>query len=305
MSLSTSSSTRIVTYRSNLKSEISDFLDDLGLKCAHTADAVVEIVVALSKYEEEGRELFPDVYLCVDRKLMDQVLGSSDFIELGRGPLCDDTAKLALKRCAPLCGPTWSIYLEKGATDIAYGMFAMPATPFALEPAELLIDSPLEENPTVLVRHLAKNLVGLSANNGRSAHFHFSARRADAPVDGDSIWTFVKAAVASVPDDVRADTERILLKSLRRSLRFCHGTMLAVVPSGQKPSGDLFDDAVSLSPALDFPARVRAFKEAQGPDQAASLMAACQLLDGMINSDGLVLFSSGGIVLRYRVLGPV
>ena len=54
----------IIAFRHLLREELAQLLDDEGMHDEHTADALVEMVTSLSRYQEEGTALFPLVFLC-------------------------------------------------------------------------------------------------------------------------------------------------------------------------------------------------------------------------------------------------
>lgn len=93
---------RTTSFRAQLKGTLSDFLRRESMQCIHTEEALLELVVSLSHYTEEGNLLFPQILICDDLPLSLSVIQGSEPIEIGKGPKSTSTAKQALKRCAPL-----------------------------------------------------------------------------------------------------------------------------------------------------------------------------------------------------------
>ena len=92
-----------------------------------TADGLGEVLVALSKYREEGQALYPSVFLCEDLEGMLAALGGREHLSVGRGPFEPVTMRKALKQCAPLGGNDWSIYLVRRRDRLEYGLFRTDA----------------------------------------------------------------------------------------------------------------------------------------------------------------------------------
>src|SRR5688572_464551 len=100
---------KAISFRQSLSGEISDFLSDENLADHALAEALLELVVALSHYREEGVSISLEVYLFKDLDRALQVIQGSEALHLGRGPCNKHTVRQALKRCALLAQGGWSV----------------------------------------------------------------------------------------------------------------------------------------------------------------------------------------------------
>ena len=57
-------STRTTTFSERLLGSLAEFLSDEKMDCLATQKGLVELVVALSRYQEEGTLLFPKIVVC-------------------------------------------------------------------------------------------------------------------------------------------------------------------------------------------------------------------------------------------------
>jgi hypothetical protein len=55
-----------ISLRKPLRGAVDGLLDAEAMACLNTQDGLVSIIDALARYREEGRELFPEVYLIDD-----------------------------------------------------------------------------------------------------------------------------------------------------------------------------------------------------------------------------------------------
>jgi hypothetical protein len=75
-----------------------------------------------------------------------------------------------------------------------------------------------------------------------------------------------------------------------------HGTLITVTSKAQKPKS--LDDGINLTPALDF---AKTVKGVINKDiDLSELRSQIALIEGMVNSDGIVVFNPFGILLSYN-----
>ncbi len=83
--MSESTIVRTTSFRAQLKGTISDFLHREKMQCIETETALLELVVALSHYTEEGSVLFPQVIICDDLDITLNVIQGFEPIQIGIG----------------------------------------------------------------------------------------------------------------------------------------------------------------------------------------------------------------------------
>lgn len=108
------------------------------MQCPQTEEGLLELVVALSHYTEEGYALFPQVILCDDLSATLRLLQCSDPLHIDTGPREPQTMTQALKRCAPLARGGWVVYMQRFEDYIEYGVFRAPSLPTATAYGHLL-----------------------------------------------------------------------------------------------------------------------------------------------------------------------
>jgi hypothetical protein len=111
------------------------------------------------------------------------------------------------------------------------------------------------------------------------------------------VTRFAFAATTALKDqpEFRSYLRRLLLETIQA----CHGTLLAVIDDGSNSAG--LKDGVWPNPPIDFFALYSGATTSKSADALADLNGAESLLSGMMNSDGVLVFSAGGKLLAYRV----
>jgi len=97
-----------ISFRSQLKGEIGDFLENSGMASVETIQAMTDLIVDLSHYEEEGTPLYPKILLCNSLKDTLAFLQGSTPIQVGKNSTIVLAMKQALKKCAPLARQGWA-----------------------------------------------------------------------------------------------------------------------------------------------------------------------------------------------------
>ncbi|WP_438035712.1 hypothetical protein [Sorangium sp. So ce204] len=291
---------RKISFRATLKGEISDFIERAGMACVDTTSALVELVVELSHYEEEGTVLYPKILVCDALARALALLQGTAPLEIGRGPKDASTVKQALKKCAPLARQGWVVYVERGEREFSYGVFREPELPTALDIRNTLGALPVDSVKAVLARQIAERVVELVTTGERHLHVHLSAASADEPPPGASIDKLVSAAVVDAPEFVRESLRSYLSSVIGRALLHGHGALLAVVRVGSPIPSPLSVDGVLLVEPIQLAGLVEVFLREQSTEAVLTLSAYGALLEGMLGSDGITLLRSDGTILGYN-----
>lgn len=177
------SHTKIVSFRSQLKGTLSDFLKKEDMCCPKTEEGLLDLVVALSHYTEEGHSLFPQVVLCDDLDTTLGLLQCSDPLRIGFGPRGSSTIALALKQCAPLARGGWVIYVQRLHRKMDYGVFRSPSSPTALDIRDTVqaLTQETEHVHIIVANQLAERAVELVGASSGVLHVYLSATPDDAP----------------------------------------------------------------------------------------------------------------------------
>src|SRR5690554_5971001 len=102
-----------ISLRSVILGEVVTFLEREGMECLITQNGIVSVVNHLVNYKEEGKDLYPKVYILDDMDLVLQSLPLSQHCFIGDGEKSKETMLRALKKCAPLTDADWAIYIHR------------------------------------------------------------------------------------------------------------------------------------------------------------------------------------------------
>lgn len=290
------------TYRRELLGLITDFLAQENMTCPQTANALIELVVSLSHYREEGVRLFPKVVICDDLTSMQSLVQGSDAIQLGLGQRGVETMKQALKKGATLARNGWALYIHRAGAQYFYGVFREPALPTALDIRDTVAE--MEDDVHILLAcQLGERAVELLGSNGHHLRIHFSGVAPSVQSPREAIKKIVAACVKSVSDSLREPTASYLRTVLSDALQLAHGALIAVVgideDNNPRVPESIAEDGTYLDEPVDIP---RCVKELMDSVEGAqdSLVAYSNLLSGMLQSDGITVLTSDGRILGFN-----
>jgi hypothetical protein len=286
-----------ITFRSALHTAVSDFLDDVGMGCHDTTNGLVEVIESLATYREEGKALFPEVWVMDDLPGVRAVCQAGEALPLGRGPRRAETARQALKECAPLAREGWAVYLLRTKEGLEYGLVRLPVSPLAVRPEMILGDA---EPKLVRMVQVTENVVQIRCGQ-LDLSVHFDASRADgAPSPTAALDRLVAAVTRNVPEPLKQGAREFVFRTFFKAIQESHGALIAVVRADH-PVPALFGDCVPLGDhAIDFAARIQELETGKDIESSAALVSAGQLLRGMISSDGVTVLTDAMKVVAYR-----
>lgn len=289
---------KMVTFRSELKSTIADFLGDAGMTCSVTEESLVALTVKLADHREEGKQLFPKVLICDDRDTVLRNIQGTDAILIGTGERIPDTVLRALKKCAPLADNGWAIWINREPNNFSYGVFREPSNPTSLDLRRTLLDTQDEgQLAALLIAQFAPGKVELISAGKPGLRVHLTGERADA-VSDDPEGDLVIMWSECVAEDSRESFASFATTLIHDLLRKGHGTLLAITPDGA--SLDFLADAVVLETPIDLAGLVRNHGDNETSAALSELNGYANLLEGMMNSDGIVVVDSAGRVLAFN-----
>jgi hypothetical protein len=293
-------STEVLSFRHLLTGAIEDFLASQGMSSGDFANDVAETIVALSRYREEGTALFPAVFFCDHLPCLLEQLGGRDPVVVGVGPRSALTTRRALKQCAPLGKGAWSIFLVRDATDYRYGVFR--ADDFVLGQSPLSRLRGLRDPSLCLlgIVQLAENVLEVRGSGGSGRLVHLSGARTDAPPATTFLNDLVRAITRDVPDPLRPATGTFFRRVLIDALRSTHGSLIAVLPAGERDLAP-YADGLLLSEPLDVVASVALWQRDGSIAARSAVQGLAQLLAGMLSADGITLLSSDGSIVGYNI----
>lgn len=285
-----------ITLRAYLVGSVDAFCEANGLGALGKNAVIVELVVALARYVEEGAQMYPDVYLFSSYERAMKFLPGNAMQMIGESTVSEDFVKQSLKRCAPLAVGGWKVYLEIESNIVRYGVFHGDLNSLAVSTEDALFGVQTPDVAIARIHKIAEDCVEIRSSTGHRHNIYLSSRRATDLAPNQFLTALVTAVCATVTPDILETVQTYTTRVLRDALRDSHGCLVAVC-TGKKVPAFLRDGAVLLPP-IDLPALVRAAR--MGEATEAELKATATLMGGMFNSDGIVVFSRAGRVLAYN-----
>lgn len=272
---------KTISFRTQLKGSISDFLEKEKMQCQHTENGLLELVVALSHYTEEGNFLFPEIIFCDDLDCTLRLLQCSDPIPIGEGDRSQKTILQAIKRCAPLAQENWKIYIYRFEKCFEYGIFRAPYAPTALSIRDTIqaLSDEQQDFHIIYASQIAEKSVELIGTCSGSLRLYLSAAPDDEPSPRNALDLLAKVICCDVAPTLKEQTESYIKTILTNALQQSHGTIIGVVGREQLINR-ISIDGVTLSSKIDLSDLVDTY-EKQRTDQSLSLlMSHGKLLSG-------------------------
>ncbi len=290
-----------VTLRDQLKGKISDLLDDAGMTCHQTEEALIALSVDLADYREEGKQLYPRVVVCDDLVSTSRILQGSHAVEIGSGPRSPATARKCLKKCAPLASTNWLVWIERQPDAFRFGVFRAPVSPTAVDLRSTLADLEPATVRALLLAQLAPGTVEVVGAGLEGLLVHLSGERVEvlpsaAQQDQLSRWFMESIKAAHMLDPCVSFARNLFGDLLRES----HGSLIAFVRSGDPVPAVLAEDGTILGEPLDLAELVIRHADDEPTENYTGLMASTALLGGMLNSDGITVLDTAGRILGYN-----
>jgi hypothetical protein len=294
-------SAKVVTIRSELKRSIGDFLADAQMSCAETEESLIALTVTMADYREEGRQLFPRLLICDDLDSVLRNVQGSNPIELGSGDRNPDTVLRALKKCGPLAASSWAIWIERKPNEFRFGVFRAP-TATAIDLRTTLRDtvssSPLR---AVMIGQFAPGTIELISTGQEGIRIHLTGQREEQIPNDEAQRQFIEWSASDISDDrLRQSYQSFATTMLHDLLRKGHGTLIAVVPHNSKAWKRHARDAVLLEEPVDLASQLKAHAYDPTSSALSELLASVDLVEGMLNSDGITVFDTAGRVLGFN-----
>lgn len=285
-----------ITFRTQLLGGVTEFCSASQIPIFANALHLVELVVLLAKYKEEGIPLYPEVYVTTDVNALIAMLPEAERLSLGSTTRDVAGIKYALKKSAPLATGGWLVFLHDDGNSLYYGLFRGTSNPVSVLVDSVILDK-TNNIPVTKVFQVAEDCVEIVSCFGDQHFVFLNHRRDDSPPPLESLARLIDSVCAKVEPGLREPTQSFLTRILYNALRTSHGTLIAVTDK-RRPPKKLFDDGISLQTPVDYPALITAVRRGDLP--VARLVTSSSLLEGMLNSDGIILFNNRGQLLGFN-----
>lgn len=101
-----------ITFRTHLLGSVTEFCQNSDLVTLQKAINLVDLIVRLSRYQEEGSKLFPKVYLTNNIAKIIKMLPDAESLKIGVAEKNSEGINHSLKKCAPLANGGWLVYIN-------------------------------------------------------------------------------------------------------------------------------------------------------------------------------------------------
>ena len=287
-----------ITFRTQLLDGVTGLCTECDFDLSKP-EILVDLIVRLARYREEGTKLAPQVYLTDNMDLIMKLLPGGEKIQLSASTPDADGIEEMLKLCAPLAIGEWRIFGCNVENKMNFGVFRGSNNPISVSVDQTVLSEQTEA--TVIKAHqVAEECVQVRTSKGHHHHIFFNHRKEDNPTPLQFVDSLVDSVVRKVDDDAKDAVQGLVAKTAHSALVNSHGCLLAVT-NMFKPPKALSHDAVILEQPIDFPLMIREFKREEGTsDWLQHIEKKAQLVEGMINCDGITLFDQFGRLLAYR-----
>lgn len=285
-----------ITFRTQLLGGVADFCAACRLPIFSNPLHLVELVVLLAKYKEEGVALYPEVYVTTNITGLTAMLPEAERMPLGTTTRDIAGITHAIKKSAPLATGGWLVYVQDTTDKLSFGLFRGSSNLVSVLVDSVVLDQ-RNSIPVTKIFQVAEDCVELITSSGEHHFVFLNHRREDSPPPLHSLARLIDAICAEVDPQLVEPTKAFLTRILYNALRVSHGTLIAVT-NRRAPPSRLFDDGLKLDEPVDFPALIRLVRRGETPP--GRLSSVSSLLEGMLNSDGIILFDSKARLLGFN-----
>lgn len=292
---------KIISLEKNLLVELQRFLKREQVKCKITQQGVIELIDMVFTYKEEGRYLFPQIYIIDDLALFTQLLSPSKVHKIGEG---DKNAKVmteAIKKCAPLTEDGWAIYVLRSDEKFEYGVFRTGTNILSVSASEIIIskDSPIV--PAILIHQTSAKIVEVKGARGNSLITSFSTQSLIISTPSVFYANCIDVILAKVDEKYKDQARTFFKKLFLDILQGGHGTLLTVIDNQLTEFPEILRDGIKLDKKIDIVEAITDIKNVEPLIAYSRIEGYYSLVKGMLLSDGVTIFSNDGSILGYNV----
>ncbi len=295
------------SLRSHILDLIGSFLyKEKFTKNPHLPEGILNLIDAASSYKEEGKDLYPEIFITDNIDAVLQTLPFCQKVEIASKPASVVEFSQALKLCAPLARNGWVIYINVSAEELKYGLVT----------SELSELSPTFRNQSV--GELSQNEGGyaiayLQNAGNKSVLLRGSETQVLICLSLNEPIAIVGAELSilcqAITQDIEKDYKTVCLsyfeKLLGEALISGHGNLIGVVKDDAEAITRLKErhrDGVYLNDPIDITQLVMQSEEQKTREASTSNRLHSALVQYMVNHDGVTIFPSKGRVLGYHFI---
>ncbi len=290
-----------ISLRPVILGEAADFLETEGMECTITQKGIVSLVNQLVNYREEGKNLFPDIYIVDNIELVLKSLPMSQHCFIGKGEKTKETMLRALKKCAPLTDADWSIYIQRDDTEFKYGVFRAGTSILSVSTEDFLIDNGSEELKAILLHQVSDKLIEIKSMLNDSLMISFGGREESNKSPIENQVEFINSIVKNVSTKIKEPTLNFYKKIFNEILKVGHGTLACVISNKKKIMPKRLEDGIILESRINIPEIIEELLDKDDLQANSKLNGFFTIIIGMMESDGITVFTDNGEIAAYNI----
>lgn len=290
-----------ISLRPVILGEAVSFLEAEGMECLITQNGIVSLVNHLVNYREEGKDLYPKVYILDDIELVLQSLPLSQHCFIGQGEKTKETMLKALKKCAPLTEADWSIYIQRNKDNFSYGVFRAGKSILSVSIEDLLINNGTEELKVILLHQISDKLIEIKGVHNDPLLISFGEREETNKSPVENQLEFIQTIVKNVESSIKEQTSNFFKKIFYEILKVGHGTLACTISGDKKSIPKKLEDGIILKEKINIPEIIKDLLENDDLQANSKLNGFFSIIVGMMESDGITVFTDRGEIAAYNV----
>lgn len=291
-----------ISLRDHLQGKIVEFLKKEDMSCLITQQGIIELINAIALYKEEGKNLFPEIFIIDDLQIFQNVLKPFTSYKIDSGEKSAETMFTALKKCAPLTeGNSWSIYILRRNDSFEYGIFRYGEHILSIDASKILMED-VENNPHIInIRQLTEKTVMVSGTITVPLIINFGINPAGDLSFLDNKTDFIKLIINGVNNIYKDQTENFFSRVFNDVLQKSHGILAVVIDHKKKEVPKFLSDGIKLTEKIDTQSYISQLITKNDLTSSFSLEGCASLISGMLLSDGITVFDTQGNIRAYNV----
>lgn len=290
-----------ISLRSELQGVIVEFLKQEKMSCLITQEGILSLINALSLYKEEGKLLFPEIFIIDDLEKLKYELKPFIYHFIDESDKTPETMFTALKKCAPLTeGGAWSIYILRKETKVEYGIFSYGEHLLSVDAKKILLEND-DYAKIIHIQQLTEKTVMLSGSKSEPLTVNFGIN----PTGDlsfiknqiDLIYSILTNLKAVNKDPSVNFLNRVLTSVLQKS----HGILIAVIDSKKKVVPKFLSDGITKIEKISIEKYVEDLLNTKTLSANYSIEGCASIISGMLLSDGITIFDNSGSIRAYNV----
>ncbi|MFF5380780.1 hypothetical protein [Pedobacter suwonensis] len=293
-----------ISLNSQLSDELESLLKEEDMTCPNTLEGIIDLAVQISNYKEEGKALFPEVYITDSLSAIKKSLVNADFIKIGVGERLPKVMAKALKKCAPLAFGGWCVYILRTDDSFEYGMFRAGATIISIPIYKDIIDDGDPEERIIGIRQIADKVVEVKGVKGQYLTINFGVNSVSGISILDEQKKFIQNILEKVDPKIKDQMTIFFARLFLYVTQNGHGHLCTVIDY-KKAYPKFLTDGILLDQEISVSETIRqlstTIETSNTLEINSKLNGTFNLIAGMMMSDGITVFTDNGTVKAYNV----